>query len=85
MRRDGLTLICRFGSDKAAQHLPGLIRAVQREGRNVVWSCDPMHGNTIKAVSGYKTRPFERVISEIKTFFEAHAARAPMPAACISK
>jgi 3-deoxy-7-phosphoheptulonate synthase len=69
-----LTLICRFGSDKAAQHLPGLIRAVKKEGRHVVWSCDPMHGNTIKAASGYKTRPFERVISEIKTFFEAHAA-----------
>jgi 3-deoxy-7-phosphoheptulonate synthase len=69
-----LTLICRFGSDKVAQHLPGLIRAVKKEGRHVVWSCDPMHGNTIKAASGYKTRPFERVISEIKTFFEAHAA-----------
>jgi 3-deoxy-7-phosphoheptulonate synthase len=69
-----LTLICRFGSDKAAQHLPGLIRAVEREGRAVVWSCDPMHGNTIKAASGYKTRPFERVMSEIRTFFEAHAA-----------
>ncbi len=69
-----LTLICRFGSDKAAQHLPGLIRAVKKEGRAVIWSCDPMHGNTIKAASGYKTRPFERVQSEIRTFFEAHAA-----------
>ncbi|MBM1175627.1 3-deoxy-7-phosphoheptulonate synthase, partial [Microvirga arabica] len=47
-----LTLICRFGAGKVADHLPGLIRAVEREGRTVVWSCDPMHGNTIKAGSG---------------------------------
>jgi 3-deoxy-7-phosphoheptulonate synthase len=66
-----LTLICRFGSDKAADHLPGLIRAVGREGRNVVWSCDPMHGNTVKA-GAYKTRPFERIMSEIRTFFTIH-------------
>ncbi len=69
-----LTLICRFGADKVADHLPGLLRAVKREGRSVVWSCDPMHGNTIKASSGYKTRPFERIMSEIKTFFQVHAA-----------
>ena len=55
-----LTLINRFGSDKVGDHLPGLIRAVQREGRTVVWSCDPMHGNTITSSSGYKTRPFDR-------------------------
>ena len=67
-----LTLICRFGADKVADHLPALIRAVQREGRTVVWSCDPMHGNTIKASSGYKTRPFDRIMSEIKTFFAVH-------------
>jgi 3-deoxy-7-phosphoheptulonate synthase len=66
-----LTLICRFGSDKAADHLPVLIRAVRREGRNVVWSCDPMHGNTVKA-GAYKTRPFERIMSEIRTFFAVH-------------
>ena len=59
-----LTLIARFGSDKVADHLPALIRAVQREGRSVVWSCDPMHGNTISA-SGYKTRPFDRIMSEL--------------------
>jgi 3-deoxy-7-phosphoheptulonate synthase len=55
-------------------HLPGLIRAVQREGRSVVWSCDPMHGNTIKAGSGYKTRPFERVMHEVRDFFAVHRA-----------
>ena len=68
-----LTLICRFGSDKIAEHLPGLIRAVKREGAQVVWSCDPMHGNTISA-AGYKTRPFERIMSEIRTFFAVHQA-----------
>ncbi len=69
-----LTLICRFGSDKAGDHLPALVRAVQREGRSVIWSCDPMHGNTISAESGYKTRPFDRILSEVKTFFAVHAA-----------
>lgn len=69
-----LTLICRFGADKAAELLPTLLRAVKREGRNVLWSCDPMHGNTIKAASGFKTRPFDRIISEIRTFFAAHQA-----------
>jgi len=69
-----LTLICRFGADKAAEHLPQLLRAVKREGRHVVWSCDPMHGNTVKAGSGFKTRPFDRIIGEIRTFFEVHQA-----------
>ena len=69
-----LTLICRFGADQVGDHLPGLIRAVEREGRTVVWSCDPMHGNTVKASSGYKTRPFERIMGEIRTFFQVHAA-----------
>ena len=68
-----LTLICRFGSDKIAEHLPSLIRAVEREGRKVVWSSDPMHGNTITA-AGYKTRPFDRIMSEIRTFFAIHRA-----------
>jgi 3-deoxy-7-phosphoheptulonate synthase len=67
-----MTLICRFGAEKAGDHLPSLIRAVKREGRNVVWSCDPMHGNTIKAAGGYKTRPFDRIMSEIRTFFAVH-------------
>jgi len=69
-----ITLICRFGEDKVEKHLPGLIRAVQKEGRNVVWSCDPMHGNTIKAANGYKTRPFDLVMGEIERFFLIHAA-----------
>jgi 3-deoxy-7-phosphoheptulonate synthase len=69
-----LTLINRFGSDKIGDHLPQLIRAVQREGRLVVWSCDPMHGNTIASNSGYKTRPFDRILSEVKSFFTIHAA-----------
>jgi 3-deoxy-7-phosphoheptulonate synthase len=67
-----LTLICRFGADKIEAGLPPLIRAVQREGRKVLWSCDPMHGNTVKAANGYKTRPFERVVGEIKSFFAVH-------------
>ncbi|MEM8740217.1 MAG: 3-deoxy-7-phosphoheptulonate synthase class II [Pseudomonadota bacterium] len=67
-----LTLIARFGSDKVEAHLPGLIEAVEREGRKVVWSCDPMHGNTIKSGSGYKTRPFERVLAEVRQFFAIH-------------
>ena len=69
-----LTLICRFGADKVFDHLPALIRAVKREGRSVVWSCDPMHGNTIKAASGYKTRPFESVMGEVRNFFAVHQA-----------
>jgi 3-deoxy-7-phosphoheptulonate synthase len=67
------TLICRFGAAKAADHLPALIRAVKREGRTVVWSCDPMHGNTVTA-NGYKTRRFEQIIQEVKEFFAVHAA-----------
>jgi 3-deoxy-7-phosphoheptulonate synthase len=69
-----LTLIGRFGAEKVAEHLPGLIRAVAREGKQVVWSCDPMHGNTISSVSGYKTRPFDRILNEVKEFFAVHAA-----------
>ena len=74
-----LTLICRYGSDKVADHLPALIRRVQKEGRTVVWSCDPMHGNTIKAASGFKTRPFDRILSEVHTFFEVHRAEGTHP------
>jgi 3-deoxy-7-phosphoheptulonate synthase len=69
-----LTLICRFGADKVGEALPKLLRAVKREGRNVLWTCDPMHGNTIKAKSGYKTRPFERIIGETRAFFAVHHA-----------
>ncbi|MFN3350520.1 class II 3-deoxy-7-phosphoheptulonate synthase [Pseudorhodoplanes sp.] len=69
-----LTLIGRFGNEKVGEHLPALVRAVKREGKSVVWSCDPMHGNTISSVSGYKTRPFDRILDEVKAFFAVHAA-----------
>ncbi len=69
-----LTLICRFGADKVGENFPKLLRKVTREGRKVVWSCDPMHGNTIKSSTGYKTRPFDRVLKEAQTFFEVHRA-----------
>jgi 3-deoxy-7-phosphoheptulonate synthase len=69
-----ITLICRFGSDKVDNALPKLIRAVERAGRKVVWSCDPMHGNTISAASGFKTRPFDRILGEVKSFFAIHQA-----------
>ncbi len=64
-----LTLISRMGADKIEQVLPALARRVQAEGRSVVWSCDPMHGNTVKAAGGYKTRSFDRILLEIKRFF----------------
>jgi 3-deoxy-7-phosphoheptulonate synthase len=67
-----LTLICRHGFEKAGDLLPPLVRAIKREGRAVVWSCDPMHGNTITSASGYKTRPFDRIVQEVKTFFSVH-------------
>jgi 3-deoxy-7-phosphoheptulonate synthase len=69
-----LTLICRFGADKVAEKLPPLIRAVQREGRSVVWSCDPMHGNTITSATGYKTRRFDDILREVDGFFGIHRA-----------
>ncbi|MFQ5622125.1 MAG: class II 3-deoxy-7-phosphoheptulonate synthase [Paracoccaceae bacterium] len=74
-----LTLITRFGAGKIGDHLPGLIRAVEREGREVVWSCDPMHGNTIKSSNGYKTRPFESVLREVCEFFEIHKSEGTYP------
>ena len=67
-----ITLICRFGSDKVREHLPRIIETVKRAGRTVVWCCDPMHGNTVKAANGYKTRPFDRVLSEVHSFFNIH-------------
>ncbi len=69
-----MTLIGRFGADKVFDHLPAHVRAVKREGRSVVWSCDPMHGNTVKAASGYKTRPFDLILSEVRNFFAVHQA-----------
>ena len=69
-----LTLITRFGHDKVEAMLPKLVRAVKREGRQVVWSVDPMHGNTVKAASGFKTRPFDRILAEVRGFFAVHRA-----------
>ena len=74
-----LTLICRFGDDKVRRHLPGLIHAVEKEGRRVVWSCDPMHGNTLTSNNGYKTRPFERILREVETFFDIHDEEGTHP------
>ncbi len=74
-----LTLIARFGAGKVGENLPRLIRAVREEGANVLWSCDPMHGNTIKAASGYKTRPFESVLREVREFFGVHKAEGTIP------
>jgi 3-deoxy-7-phosphoheptulonate synthase len=74
-----LTLIARFGAEKAAGGLPRLVRSVQKEGRAIVWSCDPMHGNTLKTGSGYKTRPFDRILAEVRTFMEALPAEGAYP------
>ena len=74
-----LTLIARFGAEKAAAGLPKLVRAVQKEGKNVVWSCDPMHGNTLKTQSGYKTRPFDRILAEVRTFMDVLPAEGAWP------
>ncbi|MGH6787300.1 MAG: 3-deoxy-7-phosphoheptulonate synthase class II, partial [Novosphingobium sp.] len=69
-----ITLISRFGDDKVEAGLAPLIRAVKREGHPVVWSCDPMHGNVILANNGYKTRPFDRILGEVRGFFAVHRA-----------
>jgi 3-deoxy-7-phosphoheptulonate synthase len=67
-----ITLISRFGADNVSKHLPKLIRAIKKEGLNVIWSCDPCHGNTIKAATGFKTRPFNSVLKEVKNVFACH-------------
>ncbi|SHI40433.1 3-deoxy-D-arabinoheptulosonate-7-phosphate synthase [Palleronia salina] len=74
-----LTLISRFGAGTVGDHLPRLIETVRSEGANVVWTCDPMHGNTIKSASGYKTRPFDSVLREVEEFFEVHNAEGTIP------
>ena len=74
-----LTLIARFGAGLVGEHLPNLINAVEKEGFKVVWSCDPMHGNTIKSSTGYKTRPFESVLREVREFFGIHNAEGSHP------
>ncbi|MEO0866498.1 MAG: 3-deoxy-7-phosphoheptulonate synthase class II, partial [Pseudomonadota bacterium] len=74
-----LTLIARFGAGTVGEHLPRLIKAVSEEGANVLWSCDAMHGNTIKSSTGYKTRPFDSVLREVREFFQVHAAEGTVP------
>ncbi len=64
-----LTLICQFGADKVDAALPPLLRAAKREGRKLLWVSDPMHGNTIRTSTGYKTRPTERIAQEVRKFF----------------
>ncbi len=70
-----ITLIARYGNDRVEKYLPKLIKQVQNEGRSVVWSCDPMHGNTIKSSEGTKTRPFSEILSEVKKNIQIHGAQ----------
>ncbi|MEO1567885.1 MAG: 3-deoxy-7-phosphoheptulonate synthase class II [Pseudomonadota bacterium] len=74
-----LTLIARFGADGVAEHLPSLVRTVQESGRTVVWSCDPMHGNTLKTETGYKTRPVDAILSEVSQFIDIVSAEGAYP------
>ncbi|CAA6803412.1 MAG: 2-keto-3-deoxy-D-arabino-heptulosonate-7-phosphate synthase II (EC [uncultured Campylobacterales bacterium] len=74
-----LTLIVRMGADKIEENLPSLIRAIKKEGRNVIWSSDPMHGNTFNSSTNYKTRMFDKVLFEVKKFFEIHKAEGTIP------
>jgi 3-deoxy-7-phosphoheptulonate synthase len=74
-----MTLIVRMGADNVAAKLPALVRAVKKEGRTVVWSCDPMHGNTISASNGRKTRQFDAILREVKEFFAVHRAEGTHP------
>ncbi|HUN44453.1 MAG TPA: 3-deoxy-7-phosphoheptulonate synthase class II [Acetobacteraceae bacterium] len=74
-----MTLITRMGAETLAGKLPGLIRAVEREGRSVVWCCDPMHGNTVALSNGRKTRRFDRILEEVRVFFAVHQAEGTWP------
>ena len=74
-----LTLIARFGAGKVGDHLPRLIKTVQEMGANVLWTCDPMHGNVIKSSTGYKTRPFDSILCEVQEFFAIHRAEGTIP------
>ncbi len=74
-----ITLICRMGHEKVGNILPNIIKSIQKAGQNVVWTCDPMHGNTIKSNTGYKTRPLKDIISEIHQFFQIHRTEGTYP------
>jgi 3-deoxy-7-phosphoheptulonate synthase len=77
-RKGRIVLICRFGAEHVREKLPQLIEGVRQEGSHVVWSCDPMHGNTI-SVNGRKTRPFEKIMAEIEAFFSVHRQAGTWP------
>ena len=84
--RPHLTLIARMGFEKVQDKLPALIRTVRRRAGSVVWACDPMHGNTIKSSTGYKTRHFDRILSRGEGLLRRSSApKAPIPAASISR
>jgi 3-deoxy-7-phosphoheptulonate synthase len=74
-----ITLIARFGSDGVQEGLPPLVRAVKKSGRSVVWSCDPMHGNTLKTGNGFKTRPVDRILSEVGQFIDVVSSEGCYP------
>ena len=69
-----LNVIIRMGADKIGERLPKILREIKREGLNIVYSIDPMHGNTIKAANGYKTREFDKILAEVQSFFDIHRA-----------
>jgi 3-deoxy-7-phosphoheptulonate synthase len=74
-----ITLITRFGAKDIEKHLPPLLRAMKKEGKNVLWSCDPMHANIRKTDAGHKTRSFDDILSELRQFFELHWAEGTIP------
>jgi 3-deoxy-7-phosphoheptulonate synthase len=74
-----VTLICRMGADKISTVLPNIIKTIKKTDYKIVWACDPMHGNTIKASSGYKTRPLTNIVSEIEQFFKIHRHEGTYP------
>mmetsp|Transcript_2798 Transcript_2798/g.4379 ORF Transcript_2798/g.4379 Transcript_2798/m.4379 type:complete len:502 (-) Transcript_2798:155-1660(-) len=74
-----LTIVVRMGAEKLRSNLPGLIRAVQREGKSVLWISDPVHGNTRKTENGFKTRDFEKIRAELRAFFDVHEEMGSHP------
>ncbi|MBF0381652.1 MAG: 3-deoxy-7-phosphoheptulonate synthase class II [Magnetococcales bacterium] len=74
-----LTFICRFGHEKIQESLPQLLRTIAREGKEIIWSCDPMHGNTYSSPSGFKTRSIDHILNEINHFFRIHKAEGTLP------
>ena len=74
-----VVLICRMGSEKVNEHLPKLIKKIKANGKNVTWCCDPMHGNTIKASNGYKTRRVAEILNEVNNFFLVHKSEGTLP------